>query len=196
MPVEIHPREITGRWRKGYALDMQTVSSTYIGVDSYGHDRYDSKRSEMGELLYRLKYRADAGAVPPIAETVAEFLKNNVSFFDLIIPVPESATRSLPPVLTVARAVGSAISIPVIACVTTTRPTAQLKNVDDPEERKKLMEGLHAVDATHTQGKKVLLFDDLYRSGTTMSAIAETLYASGGAADVLALTLTYARSNR
>jgi predicted amidophosphoribosyltransferase len=49
----------------------------------------------MGELLYRLKYRADAGAVPPIAETVAEFLKNNVSFFDLIIPVPESATRSL-----------------------------------------------------------------------------------------------------
>jgi competence protein ComFC len=99
-------------------------------------------------------------------------------------------------VLTVARAVGSAISIPVIACVTTTRPTAQLKNVDDPEERKKLMEGLHAVDATHTQGKKVLLFDDLYRSGTTMSAIAETLYASGGAADVLALTLTYARSNR
>jgi competence protein ComFC len=68
--------------------------------------------------------------------------------------------------------------------------------VSDPEERKRLMEGLYAVDGTHTQGKKVLLFDDLYRSGTIMNAIAEALYTSGGAADVVALTLTYTRSNR
>lgn len=196
MAVEIHPREITGRWRQGVALDMQTVSSTYLGVNSYGHDQYDSKRSEMGELLYRLKYKGDREAITPLVETVAEYLKERLSFFDLIVPVPASVTRSLPPVLTVARALGSAVSVPVIECVGTTRPTAQLKNVSDPEERKRLMEGLYAVDGTHTQGKKVLLFDDLYRSGTTMNAITEALYTSGGAADVVALTLTCTRSNR
>jgi competence protein ComFC len=95
--VEIHPREITVRWRQGVALDMQTVSSTYLGVNSYGHDQHDSKRSEMGELLYRLKYKGDREAITPIVETVAEYLKERLSFFDPIVPVPASVTRSLPP---------------------------------------------------------------------------------------------------
>jgi competence protein ComFC len=194
--IDIDPRKITGRWRKGFALDVQTLSSTYLGQNAFGHDQYDTKRSGIGELLYRLKYRGDAGAVSPIVDTVVKFLTKRPPSFDLIIPVPASATRSLPPVMTVAKAVGSAINIPVIECVTTTRPSAQLKDVSDPEERKKLMNGLYAVDATHTQGKRILLFDDLYRSGTTMNAITEILYASGGAADVLALTLTCTRSNR
>jgi competence protein ComFC len=196
VPVAIHPREIAGRWSRGVALDVHVVSSIYLGVDSYGHNQYDTKRSEMGELLYRLKYRADREAVAPIVETVAEYLKERLSYFDVIVPVPASTPRSLPPVLTVAKAFGNAIGVPVIECVRTTRATPQLKNIYDPAERKKLMDGLYAIDATHTKGKKILLFDDLYRSGTTMNAIAEELYTSGNATDVVVLTLTYTGSNR
>ncbi len=35
----------------------------------------------------------------------------------------------------------------------------------------KLVDGLYAVDPAHTAGKNILLFDDLFRSGTTMNAI-------------------------
>jgi competence protein ComFC len=45
-------------------------------------------------------------------------------------------------------------------------------------------------------GRKVLLFDDLYRSGATMSSIAAALHDQGGSGDVFALTVTRTRSRR
>ncbi len=46
------------------------------------------------------------------------------------------------------------------------------------------------------QGKGVLLFDDLFRSGATMNAITAALYDEGGAGNVFALTITRTRSHR
>lgn len=60
----IHPRQIPGRWRLGYALDLHTVSSTFLGYDDLGHATFDTRRSEIGELLYRLKYSGDQSVVP------------------------------------------------------------------------------------------------------------------------------------
>jgi predicted amidophosphoribosyltransferase len=45
------------------------------------------------------------------------------------------------------------------------------------------------------QSKNVLLFDDLFRSGATMNAIAAELRDNGGLADLFALTITRTRSN-
>jgi len=39
------------------------------------------------------------------------------------------------------------------------------------DERLRLLEGAHTVKASVVRGQKVLLFDDLYRSGATMNAI-------------------------
>ncbi len=58
------------------------------------------------------------------------------------------------------------------------------------------LEGLHAVDADRIRGRRVLLFDDLFRSGATMNAITGVLYDQGQAQDVHALTLTRTRSNQ
>jgi predicted amidophosphoribosyltransferase len=52
------------------------------------------------------------------------------------------------------------------------------------------------VDRTQVQGRRILLFDDLYRSGATMNAITAALYDEGAAADVFALTITRTRSNQ
>lgn len=46
------------------------------------------------------------------------------------------------------------------------------------------------MDKTQVQGRKILLFDDLYRSGATMNAITAALYDEGEAANVFALTIT------
>ena len=51
--------KIENNWKSGIAYDIHTISSTYLGQDEFGHDRYDTKRSEMGELVYQLKYKTD-----------------------------------------------------------------------------------------------------------------------------------------
>lgn len=66
----------------------------------------------------------------------------------------------------------------------------------DYDERTRLLAGAHTVDKAQVQGRKVLLFDDLYRSGATMNAITAALYDDGAAADVFALTITRTRSNQ
>jgi len=43
--ISFHPVRIPGRWREGYALDLHTVQSTFLGDDAYGHARFDTERS-------------------------------------------------------------------------------------------------------------------------------------------------------
>ena len=57
--INIHPKEIKGSWDQGYVLDAHTISSTMIGYNEFGHAEFDTLRSELGEMVYRLKYRAE-----------------------------------------------------------------------------------------------------------------------------------------
>jgi competence protein ComFC len=165
------------------------------GADS-GHPRFDSTRSEIGELLYRLKYSHDQSVIDEIAEAAANFVKGWQPNLEAIVPVPPSTIRSVQPVYVLADALGQKLGIPVAHCLTTTRDPSPLKNVSDLDERMRLLAGLYAVDVPATTGKRILLFDDLYRSGATMNEITAMLYDKGHAADVFALTLTRTRSIR
>jgi competence protein ComFC len=194
--VKIKPIKIEGRWRSGVALDLHTTGSTPTGYNEYGHMQFETVRPEIAELLYRLKNRADRDAARPIIETAVHFLAEHRSKFDAIVPVPPSHQRAVQPVIILAEGIGEALSVPVLSCIRTTRPTTQLKNVTDPEERKKQVEGLYEVDAGQTSGRNLLLFDDLFRSGTTMNAITDVLLGTGKAVSVRALTITKTRSNQ
>lgn len=72
--VNINPKKLVGRWRAGYALDHHTTSSVYLGDDEFGHPAFETKRSEVGELLYQLKYRSDTTTVASITDTAAAFV--------------------------------------------------------------------------------------------------------------------------
>jgi len=194
--VEIHPQTITGNWKSGVALDFHTTSSTPVGYNEYGHMQFNTVRPEIAELLYKFKYRGDNGAAQSIIDTAAGFLAPRRHKFDLIIPVPPSTQRAIQPVLVLAEGIGVAVGLPVISCISTTRPTTQLKDVTTPDERKALLDGLYAVDHLQTQGKRILLFDDLFRSGSTMNAITDVLLTQGQACSVSALTITRTRSNQ
>jgi competence protein ComFC len=193
--VKINPIKIEGRWKSGVALDLHTTSSTPKGYNEFGHMQFDTVRPEIAELLYRLKNRADKDAAGPIIETVANYLAAHRDKFDSIVPVPPSHERTLQPVIVLAEGIGIALGVPVLSCITTTRPTTQLKNVTDLDERRKQVDGLYQIDATQTKGRSVLLFDDLYRSGTTMNAITDQLLGPGQALIVRAVTITKTRSN-
>lgn len=95
-----------------------------------------------------------------------------------------------------AEGIAKALSKPYAPCVSATRPTAQLKDINDPEQRRQHMEGLYAVDGAQTKNKRILLFDDRFRSGTTLNAITDLLLTTGEAADVVALAITRTRVNQ
>jgi predicted amidophosphoribosyltransferase len=59
-----------------------------------------------------------------------------------------------------------------------------------------MLEGVHRVDSSQVRGRRVLLFDDLYRSGATMNVICASLYDSGCAESVFALTVTKSRNKQ
>ena len=158
--------------------------------------RFDTKRSEIGELLYRLKFNSDRRVVTQIVDAVEKFMESWKPHVDVIVPVPPSSSRAIQPVLVLAEAISERLCIPLADCVKRTREVPQLKNVYDFDERLRLLGGLHKIEPFGTEGKKILLFDDLYRSGATMNSITDALYDQGGAADVFALTITRTRSHR
>ena len=76
---------------KGYAFDLHTLASTYLGPDEFGRDQFDNTRSEMGELVYQLKYKRDKSVIPKIIELLTAI--TGIEKFDFIIPVPSSMAR-------------------------------------------------------------------------------------------------------
>jgi competence protein ComFC len=194
--AQFQQRQILGRWRQGFALDLRTLSSVPIGENEFGHMQFDTTRSEVGELLFRLKNRSDTGAVDEIVAAAVTFLNTWHPPIEMIVPVPASTARAVQPVMLLARGISDQLHIPLVECVTKARETPQLKNIFDLDERLKALDGVHTVDAAAAQGRTILLFDDLYRSGATMNAITSALYEQGKAADVFALTITKTRSFR
>jgi len=195
LTVQTNPMKIVGRWREGFVFDYHVVSSIYVGDDEFGHPRFDTRRSELGELLYRLKYQADKSVVDELARTVGAFVQQWSKALNAIVPVPPTlANRACQPVVLVAKALGEYLGLPCIErAVWKTKDTPQLKDVSDYNERLGLLAGAFSVDMSEVGGRKVLLLDDLYRSGATLNAVASALYDQGGAAEVYAIAMTRTR---
>jgi predicted amidophosphoribosyltransferase len=89
----------------GRAFDVHTLSSTYLGPNESGYAQYENVRSEMGELIYRLKYRQDKSTLPTIV-TLLDKIKG-VEQFDYIMPIPPTdKSRPFQPVTEIALALG------------------------------------------------------------------------------------------
>jgi predicted amidophosphoribosyltransferase len=195
--TKIAPRQIKGAWNEGYALDIHTVSSTLIGYDEYGHEKFETEYTEIGGLLYRLKSKGDKSSIDTITSAAADFVKSKKWDFDLVIPVPPSNFRSFQPVIALADQLAKNLGVPFCAdCLEKTKKTPGLKNIFDPRERTKLLEGAFSVNRAKIEGKRVLLFDDLYRSGATMNEVCSALKANGHVKDIYALTVTMTRTRR
>src|SRR2546428_13583399 len=61
MAVKMDPKTIPGPWVEGFTLDRHTVSSLPIGVTPGGHTQFQTTRTELGELVYQLKYGGEKG---------------------------------------------------------------------------------------------------------------------------------------
>ena len=195
--VKIDPMKLPGPWADGYVLERQhTLASEFLGHDSFGNPQFDTKRTELGELVFRLKNRNDKNAVDSIADTAVEFIKGWGPAIDLIVPVPPSRKRAYQPVIEIAKAIGRRLPKPVgEVAVNKVKETPELKDVYDYEQRSKLLDGAFEVDAGAVQNKQILLVDYLYRSGATATLVAKALLGAGAkAVYMLAMTKTRTRT--
>lgn len=192
--MQLDPRKMHGNWNDGFTLDRHIQSSQYIGENQYGHPQFDTTRTELGELLFKLKYRGDQSAVIPIAQAASDFVKNWNPGIELIVTVPPSRSRAVQPLFQIADQVGKLLNLPVNkTSVRKSNATPELKNLDYAK-RIELLRGAHVVDGDALKQRRVLLLDDLYQSGATLNAIGCLLKEAGGVSAVFALALTRARS--
>jgi len=190
----INPIELQGLWKKGFALDLHTLSSIYMGEDQYGHRQYDTQRSKIGELVYRLKYRNE-DTISDIKALVIPFLKSwgIHKEIELIIPVPPSKNRFSQPVFKICDSIGESLNIYVCHDVLKKVKSQELKGIS-------LIEKQQAIENSIVFHKKiirqisVLLVDDLYESGATLTAATKILQTEPNVKNIYVLTMTKTRN--
>ncbi len=195
--MELHVQKITGNWKEGFALDLHTDYSIPIAPEI---GMWDTHRPPIAEELYQLKYKNDKTKIEIISTEAANFISKNCSHWkiDIIVPIPPSDnSRAFQPVYELADSIGKKLKIPVDkSSLLKTKSTSQLKSIEDPDERKKILQGAFDIKLTTLQNKNVLLFDDLFRSGETLNTAAEVILIKGKAKNIYVLTITKTRSKR
>tara|TARA_B100001287_G_C22557884_1_gene470015 strand:- start:271 stop:867 length:597 start_codon:yes stop_codon:yes gene_type:complete len=184
---------LSGNWKSGWSIDLHTVSSSKIDDNNF-----NTKRTILGELLYQYKYRNNQSVYNELVDHIYNFTKNLmvIPYISAIIPVPPSdLSRKYQPTLELAKGLSQKINKQLLyKYLTKIKRTEELKSTTDPQQRKKILDNAFKVNYNWMMGKKVLLFDDLYRSGSTLNEITKILYKHGKVQNVYVLTITKTRS--
>jgi len=173
------------------------LSSDFLGYDSFGNPQFDTTRSELGELLFRLKNRNDRDTLDSIVDAAVQFIERWNPPFDVIVPMPPSRKRlQYQPVHEIAKGIGIRLSKSVNPdAVVKTVGTPELKDVFDYDRRLKLLGDAFRVDDNAVRGRRILLLDDLFRSGATATVVTRVLMTAGAdAVYMLAITKTRTRT--
>ena len=189
--------KIDGNWKAGYAIDLHTINSVYLGDTPDGQPQFDNDRSEMGELINRLKYHSDETAIPKIIELINKNLKN-IMAVDFIIPVPPSnLNRAFQPVYKIVEELSKNSTVPLLKNLLSKTNVEELKSIINPAKREALLrDSLKLNPQIDIENKVILLIDDVYRSGATVRAVTDLLYNQAKVKSVYVLTMTKTRSNR
>ena len=104
-----------------------------IGYNEFGHPEFDTVRSPLGELVYRVKYRGDKDAITSIVEAITGFIKTDDIKVDVVVPMPPSKLqRSFQPVIEVGAVLAKTLGIIFNATsLKKTKSTPQMKDVGD-----------------------------------------------------------------
>ncbi len=186
MDIKINPLPISGNWDSGYALDKHIVHSEYLGQDMYGHDRYDNTRSDLGELLYQYKYNGKHDNISIIGNVACEFIKEweEACYADSVIPVPPSQERSYQPTKELAKSIAKYFGMEYCDILIKTN-SEEMKNKGVPPEI--------SLKSQIDCGDCVLLVDDLYSTGATLTACVNKIKENTNVSKVFVLTLTKTR---
>lgn len=186
------PIEIYGNWKEGYAIDLHTTSSEYLGENEYGHPIYDTKRSEIGEMLYKLKYRHNIDIINDIIKMINPFVSTWTKKLDIdvIVPMPPSnKSREYQPVNIIAEALAGKLNLFYCEDFLRKNSDVQSKNLDD---KSIILNSMTSVKH-FTRKVNVLVIDDLYKSGASMNEAVRVISKDENVANIYVLALTKTR---
>ncbi len=190
--LRCRPIKVTGPWKIGYALDEHTISSIPDGAGGFL-----TVRTEIGQLVYDLKYGRKRVNASKIARAMADWIHRKYRHheIDYVLAAPPSERRPYQPVPSIVKRLSEILAVEDgSARLQKVRNTRSLKQLSDQSERRKELTGAFSASIDF-KGRKVLIVDDLCRSGETVSEIARTLKAAG-AKEVLLITATKTRVKR
>lgn len=189
--IMLNPTRIYGEWTEGFVLDKHTESSVFIGYDEWDNPQFDTTHTELGELIYRMKYNGHENTSLAIMDLCDDFLsewlkKINVN---VVLPVPPSYQRSQQPAFVLARAISNQYGIKYYDDVLVKTSSEPSKNMDRSNKVVNIK--------LNRQAKKecsLLLVDDLFDTGTTANACVKALRTDSKVKEVFFLAFTRRRT--
>ena len=183
------------KWIEGYAFSVHTQYSIYVGENESGFPQFDTKRTPMGELVYQLKYKQNRAVLPQIIT----LLKNDAKFVDFVkkdfvILVPATnKSRNFQPVELVADAISKEFGIKVIKDMVHAENHKEIKQVENAKKIDILKSSYSYQEHTDiAKNANIIIFDDIYDSGSTMNVVADLLR-QNGYENLYAFALTHTR---
>lgn len=190
--IKYHPVKLGNSWKIAYALDVHTISSV---PDGFGG--FNTERSQLGQLIYDLKYGGRKKNAGKVARVMADWIRRKYPYhrIDSLAAIPPSEKRTYQPVLEIVKKLSELLAIENCSSrIKKVKQTRSLKTLFDPSERRKELSNAFQVDAEVAK-KRILLVDDLFRSGETAEEVKRALKAAG-ARDILLITATKTRVHR
>lgn len=190
MAVEIHPILLNGNWDIGYALDQHVITSIPLGEDAFGHQRFKTTRSEIGELLYRYKYDHQRECLDEIVSTLISFLQDHpeISNFKSIIPAPPTMLRDYQPTFKIGEALGEKLG--VYCCTDVLEKESSVASKELPSDEKYKLKGSIVKKKMAQYKHNILLIDDLFQSGETIRQCVEALREDHNVDKIFVITIT------
>lgn len=139
-----------------------------------------TEKTQVGRLLHRFKYQFDQNAGVILADLAAELInsQNLLKSSDFIVTIPPSFTsRPFDPVSFLAERISQGTGIRwEKGMIKRTRITKLQKRILDKEGKKEnVISTFRLNNSLLISGKKILLLDDLYDSGSTLNQISQML---------------------
>jgi competence protein ComFC len=176
-----------------FSLDIHSTKS-FLNDDG----TFDTTRTYIGELLYQIKYRYVENKIQELSEIITIKIRELFGVhIDAIIPIPPSnLNRPFQPVEEITRKISELSNIPYDLNYLYKKNTVAIKSIDDNETRKEMLKNAFSIRDKSYKNKTILLFDDLYRSGTTLKAALDILIEKGEIYNILVLTITKTRTKK
>lgn len=143
--------------------------------------------------MQRYKYNRDVSLAAPLSRLLARHCPVDLDGYDLVVPVPLHVSRlrwrGFNQALLLARRLVRGRRPGVDPFVLErTRPTLPQVELDEVERRRNVAHAFHVRRPAAVQGRRVLLVDDVYTTGSTVKECSHALRRAGAAeVDVLVL---------
>ena len=150
----------------------------------------DWSRSEIGDLVYRLKYLEDMSVLPALVEQALELIKEHpgLAQVDAVLSVPPSVPRVNDPPGCFAIALAERLGLAYLPDLVKARVTQPQKDVHTLAQKRANVAGAFEL-LSPIKGRRLLVIDDLFDSGATLVEVYRLLCCCG-ATRVNVLTMT------